>query len=171
MKKFKFKLEKLLDIRIRKEDQLKQEYAQIRHRLETETQKLNTILNNIEEAHIQKQNLLSNAKPHSSDIEAYGNYISALFLQKESQNILIEQIKVQAAKKREELLEASKEKKILEKLKEKQKYNYLLEIDHLEQKDLDEIASHMDNRENPNRMKFNKILFSEISGSDSNTSI
>ncbi|HAR64522.1 MAG: flagellar export protein FliJ [Candidatus Margulisiibacteriota bacterium] len=153
MKKFKFKLQKLLDLKIRKEDFVKEQFAKAVRKLETEKDFLIQASSELSEER-QQQKARRLQQRISSDQELQYQ----CFFKKLQNKIAATQIKVNQAanvvnQKRAELIQARKDRRIIEELKEKQINEYLLMVDKEENKVLDEIATMAAARENEFVMK------------------
>lgn len=141
MKKFKFSLQNLLDLRVKELEEKQIEFG----KLQFVMKKLQNELADFQaELVVSKQNLeklLSQGKDISINlIQANNRHI----LQKESdimaQNKKIEEHDIQLKAKQQEMFEALKAKTMLEKLKEKQYKSFLKAVDMAERKELDEIG-------------------------------
>jgi len=133
---FKFKLEKLLKIRQKEEDDLANLYILKLHEVEKEKYQLSNIID--EQNRIKSQKLTRNLI--AIDLVQLDNYLKTLKEKEEKQKLKIENLKKEAENIKEQLLEARKKKKILETLKEKQYQKYLHEQKLIEQKIIDEIG-------------------------------
>lgn len=140
MKKFKFKLDAVLKLRQRIEDELKKQLADLKKELEFEVALLVKYRND----KITCQNELKGLRSSHLDIKKiimHENYLEVL-----NENIEVQVVRVAEAKeavevKRLELLEASKDKKAVEKLHEKKFAEHVASLQSTEQKFLDEIST------------------------------
>lgn len=149
MKKFKFDLQPLLGHRKRKEDGLKRELADVRRQLAKETKllnKLHTELGFYQEELKGKQK----KKFNPDEITVYHKYFNRMQKVIENQNIIVEEFIKEVEKKREELMNASKEKKAIENLKDKKHSSYIKLARNEEQKIIDEVATMRYGKENSN---------------------
>ncbi len=134
-KKFSFRLEKVLNLRTQKVDELKEELNRIlvlRYQKDREIEERELYLMRLLHA---KKGLIkaSEGQTHYNHINYVKEEIEVL--KKEKEKIIeIENIS------RQKLIEAMKEEKILEKLKEKKKFIHIEEIRKEEVKVLDEVA-------------------------------
>ena len=146
MAKFKFRLQGLLDIKLKIEDQKKQEYGLAMARVEQEKKKKQELLNKKEDSIVEFRERIDeiiSSQSHAS----YNNYIEFLKEEAIRQDKVILEAQKQAEIKRQELVEAMKERKTLEKLSERQYEEFLLEQKLAEQRIVDEIVSYrFDNR-------------------------
>jgi len=144
MAKFKYRLQPLLNIKIQKEDLIQIKLANELKKLETETAKLNFL--------IEKNNALINdykkslAKGlHVSKIQEYNVYFSIMDRKIEEQRLYINIIRKNVDKIRDELIKISQERKMLEKLKAKKLEELRISMLRDEQKLIDELVSYKEN--------------------------
>ena len=141
MKKFKFSLQNLLDLRIKQLEEKQIEFGKLQFVLKTMQTKLSQLE---EELSSSKENLLKLLSSKASIDISLINSNQYYILQKKSdissQNQLIEEHKIKLEEKQKEMIEANKAKTMLEKLKEKQLKAFLKAIDEIEKKELDEIG-------------------------------
>lgn len=139
MKKFKFKLETVLRVRRHREEKARQELADLRRRkmrLESQKHEINGHLqtfNNNRDEQIDGQTPIQHRQQYS--------YIHDQHQQIKQLDNKIDHLAKQVNDKRKKLIEANKQTKILSNLKAKHKMNFLEEVDRLEQKQLNEIAT------------------------------
>ena len=139
MKKFDFRLQKVMEYKEHKEKEKQRELAKAKDRLRSELERLLGL--NQRQAfyhdHVRKINL---DKMNLRELSLYQTY-----LQKLSQEILHQKCQVRTSEEnvsesRKKLLESSKEKKTLETLRAKKFQAYRKEMDRTEQKEIDESA-------------------------------
>lgn len=148
MKKFRFKLQKLLDIRIKKEDMIKQQFAQALQKFEQEKLHLASSRETLGlEQQQQKQRRLSGIQNSLQEAQFQG-YLNLLRNNVTRAGIQMSMAQNVVDKKREELIVAQKDRKIIEELKTKQFDEYRLMVDKEENKVIDEIATMGAAREN-----------------------
>ncbi|WP_250229353.1 flagellar export protein FliJ [Anaeropeptidivorans aminofermentans] len=141
MAKFTFSMESILKIKYSLEEQKKQEFGMAMKKLEAEKILLNSLNKRREDSVATfKVNVSSAINPKES--ADFSNYIEALKFKIEEQAIKVKRANAEVEKKREELVEATKEKKKFEKLKENQHENYIIEEKRSEQRVTDEIVSY-----------------------------
>lgn len=141
MAKFRFSMESILKIKYSLEEQKKQEFGMAMKKLEAEKILLNSLNKRREDSVATfKVNVSSAINPKES--AEFSNYIEALKFKIEEQAIKVKRANAEVEKKREELVEATKEKKKFEKLKENQHENYIIEEKRSEQRVTDEIVSY-----------------------------
>jgi flagellar protein FliJ len=140
MKKFKFPLQKVLDLRQHLEKSKQQELFALKKKLNAATLTLDTLRD--EHVSYQLRRMELEKKGTSSleilRIEQYSNYLK---LKIQEQQVVIKQINDQILKKQKELLEIRKGKKSLEIYKEKKIKQYQKELIMSEQNFLDELAT------------------------------
>jgi flagellar FliJ protein len=140
MKKFRFKLQTVLDQRQIKEDQCLAELAKARAEEAAEILKLDGLQKKLE----QVCKSIKNALKESLDVsvlERWDNYAEAARDDIKVQELTIEAVKEIVEQKRLELVEAMKGRQVLEALRDKQEQQYLKAMAAEEQASLDEMAS------------------------------
>lgn len=140
MKKFRFKLQTLLDQRKAEEDIHLAELAEVRREEQEELEHLNRL----------KEQLIHACKAIEAGLKD-GVGLDVLTRRDEYAKITRDDIRVQeltieavqdrVESKRLQVVEAMKERQILEALRDKQEHAYILENDRAEQNSLDEMAS------------------------------
>ena len=141
MKKFKFSLQNLLDLRAKKLEEKQIEFGQLQFVMKTLQTQLENLQNELVSSSKNLERLIDAGSNISVDlINSNRRYI----LQKEAdianQNKIIEEHKIKLDEKKNEMVEALKAKTMLEKLKEKQYKTFLKSLDAVERKELDEIG-------------------------------
>ena len=133
---FKFKLEKLLKIRKKQEEDLGNLYALKLKEIEKAYNKLDKIKEEIicNKEKKTKKNLVA------SELVNLENYLYFLKQEEHAQLIEIEKLKEEADALKNQLLEARKKRKILETLKDKKYQKFLAEEKLKEQKLIDEVG-------------------------------
>lgn len=141
MAKFIFKLESLLNVKLKLEDKAKTEYGKANSDLQREKDLLNQLYEQKNQtiAHF-KNSLLENINPFETGI--FNKFIKNIDGQIEKQNQNIENAEKIVEEKRIELVEAMKQRKIFETLKENKKEIFNKELLLNEQKVIDEIVSY-----------------------------
>ena len=145
MKKFKYQFETVLNVKEKKEEQLKRELMHLQALKLKQEQILQQIKEERTKANSQK-NRENEAGLNISTLIYYEQYVNSLRLEIENTNEKIKELMEQAENKRKEVVEASKVKKILEKLKSKDLNEFNRIIIAHEQKELDEAAVNKFNR-------------------------
>lgn len=140
MAKFIFKMENLLSIKYKLEDQAKAEYGMELVKLREEEYKLELLIAKKEEY----QDRLTGAVQHALDIQKIKQLENAVENAKYNINVqkfVIEQQQLRVDKAREKLDDAMKERKTYEKLKEKAFEQFKIELEAQERKEVDELVS------------------------------
>lgn len=134
MKKFNFRLQKVLDIRINKEEESKIKFKDAQLQREKVQDKLNEL-----KVNHNKYNTWDKTK---SIIEQKikNNYLNALEIQISNKKNELQEKNKLVEQKREELKQCQVERKTVELLKEKQLDKYIKEQNQIEQKANDEFA-------------------------------
>lgn len=135
MKNFKFKLDKVLDIKIQQEDNLKNSLAILLKKINDENKIIDDLTHKL---NYQKQNKtnLSNALEYKNFVQ-YINFIEEKI---KFHTQLLNNLTNEYKKEQLKLIEATKERKSIEKLKEKSYNEYLSNLNKIEQKTNDEFA-------------------------------
>lgn len=141
MKKFKFRLENVLELRTKTLEDRQLEMAAIQVRLNDANNKLDSL----EQSRLQAKRDLENILGAGENIEFirvknYQDYIAKLDDDISIQHKVIADIENELELKQEEVREALKAKKMLEKLKEKEYKAFLKDFEQREAKELDDIA-------------------------------
>jgi len=136
---FRFRLERVLHYRRRREEQLEQEC----HRLQATLQREEEYLETLQAACREQQEQLDASQGAAllgEDLQRWHHYYQTLDQQVMTQKALLLKAMEALAAKRQELLGAWQEKMMLEKLGEKAREYYLREHSRRDQKLVDEIA-------------------------------
>ena len=141
MKKFKSRLENVLELRTKTLEDRQLEMAAIQARLNDANNKLDSL----EQSRLQAKRDLENILGAGENIEFirvknYQDYIAKLDDDISIQHKVIADIENELELKQEEVREALKAKKMLEKLKEKEYKAFLKDFEQREAKELDDIA-------------------------------
>lgn len=140
MNRFQFRMENILSVREKLEEKRKQEYTDAFNKLQKEIELKQLLINKSNSifSDLRKKMLESISLKEIIISNNYVDFLKSKIIEQE-QNVLA--ASKYAEKKRQELIEASKQKKMLEKLKEKYWLEYLNDINKEEQKSIDEIIS------------------------------
>ena len=141
MKKFKFRLQVVLDMRENELEQRQMEAAKILAALRQQEKKLNDIINSQAVNNKEMDALFNSESLDIQQIEAHRDYGLKLTTDIKNQERVITNTKAILEKKQEEVREAHKKAEILRKLKEKQEEEYYKEFLRLEVKEIDDITS------------------------------
>ncbi len=141
MAKFVYKMQSLLNIKLKLEEQAKNEFAAAQAALREEEEKLRILYDRregyLEEGrNLRRENMnVKDLRANTEAIERIGDFI-------ELQKLEIQKAEAVVEKAREKLVEAQKERKTQEKLREKAFDAFLLEIKKEENKEVDELVSY-----------------------------
>lgn len=134
MDNYKFKLQKLLELREEKEEESKRLFKEEMNALKIEKENLTKINNDIKKySGIQKDEDLIYQKIKR-------NYLTALELGKKEGERLVKIKEKEVEFRRLDLIESTKEKKTVEKLKEKDRERFMEELNRVERNNNDEFA-------------------------------
>ncbi|MCS7243514.1 MAG: flagellar export protein FliJ [Candidatus Calescibacterium sp.] len=139
-KPFKFKLEKVLQMKLEEEEEQKRVYAKAQKKLIEEENKLENLIKSLQlKTEEYKFKLMQVGQPEY--FHNFNNYLDKLKKDIELQKIVVEQAKIQLEIEKQKLQEKMNERKSFEKLKEKEYQRYLQEQKMAENKFLDELSS------------------------------
>lgn len=141
MPTFKFRLESVLELRKRIEEQRKKELASLRELLRKEQDFLKELETKTVEALQGMKECQKGTIFNIEEVMRYYRYFTFCRDKIKEQISIIEGLIASVEKKREDLVAASKERKILEKLKENQLHEYKVMMDSWETKMIDELAT------------------------------
>lgn len=140
MKKFRFRLQTLLEQRQATEDRLLAELGEVRREEAAEQQRLGELVARLQQARQDVADALQ-GKADPRRVEVADEYAKALRDDVRLQELTLEAVRERVEAKRLEVVEAMKERQVLEALRDKQERGYLLAQARAEQNQLDEIAS------------------------------
>lgn len=144
MAKFVYRMQNILNIKYKLEEQAKQQYAEIRARL-------NEAMQVLEQLQIRKEGYMMNYRQLVSqkldvlEIETCKNAIIILDEYIYSQQAVIREIEKELERAALVLKEAMQDRKIHEKLKENQFETFLQELNQSEAKEIDQLVSYQYN--------------------------
>lgn len=144
MAKFVYRMENILNIKYKLEEQAKQEYMTVRIRLNEEEEKLNALQNRKQEYFAQYRDLLK----ERLDVLQIETCKEAILLMDEyiaAQEQVVARVEEELEQAIAKMREAIKERKIHEKLKEKQFEIFLQELNQEEMKEIDQLISYQYN--------------------------
>ncbi|OEG61897.1 MAG: flagellar export protein FliJ [Halanaerobium sp. MDAL1] len=136
MKGYKFKFEKILNLRIRQEEQEEDKYLLLK-------KELNDIKNKIESLKSEKENVFEHLRDQESDLAlniSLRRYLKELKAKEQAALKEKSEKKEEVSEQLEILMEKKKERKTLEKLKEQEIKKFVKEFLEDEQKELDELG-------------------------------
>ena len=140
MAKFIFKLENILSIKYKLEDQAKAEYSIEVHKLREEQEKLDALRNKM----VMFENKLTEAVKDKLDlfnIKSLEDAVENIKYNIRLQLVVVINQEINTEKARNKLDDAMKERKIYEKLKEKAFEKFKEEVNEQEQKEINELVS------------------------------
>ena len=140
LKKFKFRLQNVLELREKELQEKQIECSKIKFLLKSQTDVLDEIVFSIENAKKSLENLFNSKNLDITLIESNKVFVKTRTYDKENQKKLIQYTEVLLEQKNSELLEVLKKKTMLEKLKEKDYREYVKTLDSNERKELDDIT-------------------------------
>ena len=140
MAKFVYRMENILNIKYKLEEQAKQEYMTVRVRLNEEEEKLNALQNRKQEYFAQYRDLLKERLDvlQIETCKEADEYIAA-------QEQVVARVEEELEQAIAKMKDAIKERKIHEKLKEKQFEIFLQELNQEEMKEIDQLISYQYN--------------------------
>ncbi len=140
MKKFRFRLQNVLELREKELQEKQIECSKIKFLLKSQTDVLDEIVFSIESAKKSLENLINSKNLDITLIESNKVFVKTRTFDKENQKKLIQYTEDLLDKKNNELLDVMRKKTMLEKLKEKDFREYMKNIDSTERKELDEVG-------------------------------
>lgn len=141
MKKFKFRLQSILDTREKALEDRQIEFSLIQRNLQKQLMQLENLQNTLKHNCENFENLISQGQSIDfSLINNYKNYIDKLKKDIKEQNEVIKAVEAQLEAKKQEVIEALQAKTMLDKLKEKDLGEFKKEIDRLETQEMDDIS-------------------------------
>lgn len=140
MKRFKFRLQTLLDQRLAKEEQLLWELGEIRREEAQEIERLRGLERRLDETCRAMEEALRESKPVAEVIQR-DEFAKATRDDIRVQELTIEAVRARVEAKRVEVVRAMQDRQVLEALRDKQEREYMLAVAREEQNQLDEMAS------------------------------
>jgi flagellar export protein FliJ len=141
VKKFKFKLQIVLDKRQKELEDRQLEMAQIQSILKQQTDKLEMLINSQNLTKSALETMLGNSQNIDLvSIKIHQDYIDKLSGDIQNQHKIISDTEQELEAKQQEVIEALKAAKMLEKLKEKHHREFLVEFEFQQQKELEDIT-------------------------------
>ncbi len=144
MKKFRFRLERVLQIKIHHEKERQKFLAQASQRVMNQE----TMLENLDARRHQtqkEQRKFLEGPVNPQMLSGYSRYYLTLKKNEIAGKEVLKAYRAEREKKRQDLVEATRQKKIYEKLKEKKQAAHFKEMELILQKDQDELASNLYN--------------------------
>lgn len=140
MKKFRFKLQTVLDQRQAREDRMLAELGELRQEEAREVERLMSLHQRLEDTCASIE-LALRQNASTEDISRRQNYAEVTVEDIRLQELIIEGVRNRVEVKRVELVEAMKDRKVLEAFRDKQEHEYIAAHEKAEQDMLDEMAS------------------------------
>lgn len=142
MSRFRYRMQNILDIKNKLEDQAKMEYAAARAELTEEEEKL-LLLEERKEAYLEEGRRLRGEKLKIRDIRDNKTALTSMdeYIRDQKLRITAAQRKLEAA--RQKLTEVMQERKTHEKLREKAFEQFLMDEKATEGKEIDELTSYL----------------------------
>lgn len=137
-------MQNILDIKYKLEEQAKQQYMEVKARLNDATDELERRKDR-KDSYMQQYRGLVSEKLHLLEIEECKNAIILMDEYIIQQKEVIRQIEVELEMATKKMNEAMQERKIHEKLKEKQLEEFLIELNQEEMKEIDQLVSYQYN--------------------------
>lgn len=137
-KKFQYRLQKVLDFRTRKVEQLQAELALAIRDRDTEVAMLNALNEKRQKAQKSLEGYL--ARGEVAEVQQTNTFLENMAKKIESQNKIVAKMNENVELIRKKLVVASKEKKIMDKHKEKKHEEWKVEMGKIEAKQLDEMS-------------------------------
>lgn len=146
MAKFIYRMQNILDIKYKLEEQAKQEYMAVQARLNEEQDKL-AALEARKEAYFAQYRALLQEHLDVLEIETCKNAIILMDEYIRNQQLVVQQVERELEQAIRKMNEAMQERKIHEKLREKQFEIFLQELNQEEMKEIDQLISYQYNHE------------------------
>lgn len=140
MAKFIFKMENILEVKRKLEDQAKSEYASALAVLDEEQQRL-ALLEQQREGYKERLTSMMTASLKIDQIKTLEDAVEVMKYRIREQMVRVQDAEIKAERARLALQEAMVERKTYEKLKEKAFEEFKLEINAQEKKEVDELVS------------------------------
>ena len=141
MKRFKFRLQTLLEQRLAREEELLRELSILRNEELNELSKLNRLEERSARAFDNLAEKLNATSIDPREISGLDDFAHGTLDDIEEQNAVIDGLRQRIIDKRDEVVEAMNDRKVLDALKEKQETAYKLAGMRAEQNELDEMSS------------------------------
>lgn len=143
MKNYRFKHESVLNYRSQIEDTFKREFIELQRTLAREEARLAELSGTFD---TKSDEILTKDTFSPNDRDNYNGYLQFLKIQMSKRKENIKNVNEEIDKKREELMNASKEKKVLEVIKDKGRVNHIKAAAKSEQSVNDEFNIHKFNK-------------------------
>ena len=144
MAKFIYRMQNILDIKYKLEEQAKQEYMTVQARLNEEKDRLQD-LEDRKAAYFTQYRILLQERLDILEIETCKNAIILMDEYIHNQQLVVGQVEKELEQAIRKMNEAMQERKIHEKLREKQWETFLQELSQEEMKEIDQLISYQYN--------------------------
>ena len=144
MAKFIYRMQNILDIKYKLEEQAKQEYMAVQARLNEEKDRLQD-LEDRKAAYFTQYRILLQERLDILEIETCKNAIILMDEYIHNQQLVVTQVEKELEQAVRKMNEAMQERKIHEKLREKQWETFLQELSQEEMKEIDQLISYQYN--------------------------
>lgn len=144
MAKFIYRMQNILDIKYKLEEQAKQEYMAVQARLNEEKDRLQD-LEDRKAAYFTQYRILLQERLDILEIETCKNAIILMDEYIHNQQLVVAQVEKELEQAIRKMNEAMQERKIHEKLREKQWETFLQELSQEEMKEIDQLISYQYN--------------------------
>jgi len=142
VKKFKFRLQNVLDARVKAYEDVRLALARVQTILKTQIQKLEELYKAHNKTKINlEQLIIGGTQIDLTFINSHQNYIEKLSVDIKNQHKLIADTEVMVEAKTKETVEALKEKTMMEKLKEKDFKDFMSNFEKLQMAEIDDISN------------------------------
>lgn len=130
MKKFKYSLETVLNIKEQSQKMEKEKLAAVLLKYELQKNRLNEILIQINDT-LKKNEMNAEMGTSAANLKQYSLFLETLYKKYNEQNMILKALEKEIEKARQRLCDVSKEKETLENLKEKkyEEYKYLASLE------------------------------------------
>ncbi|MDD3013550.1 MAG: flagellar export protein FliJ [Candidatus Gastranaerophilales bacterium] len=147
MKKFQFKLQSVLDARIKALENCQLAMALVQDKLNKQIKHLEYLYQTLKDSKNELELILgAGSNINLIEINSYQSFIIKLKDKIKDQHKLITDTEIELEEKKQAILQALKAKTMLEKLKEKNLKNFLTNVERLDFIEIDEIATNRHKR-------------------------
>ncbi len=142
MKKYSFRLQTVLELREKKLEEKQREMAKVVAQLNEQIQALEGLISKQNNIRIVLEDMYNNNQElNIIEITNYKDYFGKIIIDAKNQEEVIQKTKYLLKFKQLEVTEALKEVKVFEKLKETQEKKFYSHYEHVQAKEIDDIAS------------------------------
>jgi flagellar FliJ protein len=140
MRRFRFKLQAVLDQRKAREDRLLAELGELRREESAEVARLAMLTGQLEQSCEAMSEAYARSAP-ANELALRDEHLEALRDDVRLQELTLQTVRERVEAKRQEVVEAVKDRRLIETLRDKQEQTYVLEMARAEQRMLDDMAS------------------------------